>query len=198
MRAREYAGPLGVLIAGVIGFSLICSVSAMAMSDLSNHVSVTEAPWNIIDLAVSNLNTAVALTQQAVTAFVSTSTPMVLPTKTAPPTSTVVPSDTPVRFVTVTPTLPRRTRPESTSLAPTRTRKPNPTATPVPPTDTPVPPPTDTPLPPPTDIPPTDIPPTDIPPTDIPPTDIPPTNIPPTDVPPTAQSSVVTDVAPTP
>ena len=183
MRAREYAGPLGVLAAGVLGFSLICSVSAMAMSDLKHYVAATIAPLNILDLAVSNLNTAAALTQQAVTAFVPTST--LVPSRTALPESTPIPSATSRRFVTITPTVPRKTR----EPAPTQVFVPIiHTNTPVPPTSTPLL--TDTPLPPPTDtaVPPTDtpLPPstdTSIPPTDTPlppPTD---TSIPPTDVP---------------
>ena len=183
MRAREYAGPLGVLAAGVIGFSLICSVSAMAMSDLKNYVAATIAPLNILDLAVSNLNTAAALTQQVVTAFVPTSTPV-------PPHSTAThlptPTDTPRRFVTVTPTIPRKTRaPAATDIfIPPTSMPPPPTNTPLPPpTDTAVPP-TDTPLPPPTD---TAVPPTDTP--QPPPTD---TSPPPTE-PPTL-SALATDV----
>jgi hypothetical protein len=46
----------------------------MAMSDLRNYISATLIPLNIVDLAVANLNTAVALTEQAVTQFVPTET----------------------------------------------------------------------------------------------------------------------------
>jgi hypothetical protein len=177
VRVRDYGGPLGVLLAGIVGFSLLCSVSALAMSDLNNYSPVTIEPLNIVNLAVSNLETAAALTEQAVTIFVPTETRTVIPTKTLSPSLTPVPSDTPRPFITITPTVPRRTRPPATptSVPPTRTPIPPtntsvPTNTPIPtdtntpippPTDTQPPPPTDTPIPPPTDTkppPPTDTP----------------------------------------
>jgi hypothetical protein len=150
VKAREYVGPLGILAAGAIGFSLLCSVSMMAMSDLTSldHLPITVEPLNIVDLAVSNLETAAALTKQVVTAFV--------PTQTLAPTDTLapgpVPSDTatPRRFVTITPTGTRRARPTFTpTLIPTKP------PTSIPPTNTSVPPPTITltPMPTPTDIP---------------------------------------------
>jgi len=162
VKAREYAGPLGVLAAGAIGFSLLCSVSAMAMGDLNRRVSITIEPLNIVDLAVSNFETAAALTEQVVTAFVPTQT--LVPTDTLVPTSAPSDTATPRRFVTITPTLTRRARPPitKTNIPPTNTAVP-PTRTSVPPptnTNTPVPP-TDTPLPSPTDIN-TPIPPTEI------------------------------------
>lgn len=162
-RARDYSGPLGILAAGAIGLSLLCSVSAMAMGDLSRAVSVTIVPLNIVDLAVSNLETAAALTQQVVTVFVPTATLSPEPTDTESPSLTPEPSDTPRRFVTITPTLPRRTRePATATRIPTRTRTPIPppptqTHTRVPtetrtntprPTSTPTDPPTFTPIPP--------------------------------------------------
>ena len=55
--AREYAGPLSVLTAGAIGIVLLCSVSAVAMQDLKRPSDITLEPVNIIDLAISNLNT---------------------------------------------------------------------------------------------------------------------------------------------
>ena len=180
MKAREYAGPLGVLAAGAIGFSLLCSVSAMAMSDLNQRVSITMEPLNIVGLAVSNFETAAALTEQVVTAFVPTQT--LVPTNTLVPTS--APSDTatatPRRFVTITPTLTRRARPPitktnipptNTPVPPTRTSVPPPTNTntPVPPTDTPIPPPTETDTP----VPPTEAPASNTPDPGTPPTDLP-------------------------
>ena len=150
MKAREYAGPVGVLAAGVIGMSLLCSVSAMAMGDLRNFLPIiTIQPLNIVDLAVSNLETAAALTEQVVTVFVPTQT--LVPTATL--SMTPLPSDTstPRHFVTVTPTRTRRPRPSntpivvpsktSTHIPPTRTDIPiTPTDTPEPPTWTPEPP----------------------------------------------------------
>ena len=122
MPFREYAGPLRVLAAAVIGFSLLCSVSALAMNDLNRHDRNAMEPLNIVDLAVENLSTSAALTQQAVTAFV--------------PTPTVVPTDT----VSLTP-LPSDTATVlsfSAPSQPTSTRRPRST------TDTPLPPPTNT------------------------------------------------------
>jgi hypothetical protein len=114
VKAREYTGPLGILAAGAIGLSLLCSVSAMAMGDLNRYVPLTIVPLNIFDLAVSNLETAAAFTEQAVTLFVPTST--LQPTHTL--TLTPIPSNTntPRRFVTTSPTATRRTRIPPTSV----------------------------------------------------------------------------------
>jgi hypothetical protein len=185
VKAREYTGPLGILAAGAIGLSLLCSVSAMAMGDLNRYIPRTFEPINLVDLAVANFETAAALTEQMVTVFVPTET--LAPTSTPVPASlTPQPTDTEKRFVTITPTIARRTRiPSTPVVVASRTPTPRPptlaptrTPTPIPPTDTPVPP-TLTSIPPTnTDVPPT---PTDVPPTDIPPT---PTTEPPvTDVP---------------
>ena len=156
-RVREYTGPLGILAAGAIGLSLLCSVSAMAMGDLNRYIPITLEPISIVDLAVSNFGTAAALTEQIVTVFV--------PTETLGPTATNAlasitpqPTDTQRRFVTITPTNTRRPRLTMTAApaatrtsrpptrAPTRTSVPTRTKTPVPPTHTPVPP-TNTPQP---------------------------------------------------
>ena len=183
VRAREYTGPLGILAAGVIGISLLCSVSAMAMGDLNRYVSITLEPIKIVDMAVSNFQTAAALTEQIVTVFVPTET--LVPTSTdSPPSLTPQPTDTQRRFVTITPTLPRRTRvPFTATFVPSRTPTSRPptatrTRTPVPPTVTR----TRTP----TSIPPTNTP-TDPPPTDTNTPVTPPTD-PPTDPPPTETS----------
>jgi len=156
-KAREYSGPLGILAAGAIGLSLLCSVSAMAMGDLSRYVPITLEPLNIVDLAVANFQTAAALTEQVVTVFVPTQT--LVPTNTdSPPSLTPSLTDTPRRFVTITPTLPRRTRvPFTATLAPSRTptrRPPTATRTPVPTTTRTLVPPTFTPSNTPTDLPP--------------------------------------------
>ncbi len=131
VKAREYSGPLGILVAGAIGLSLLCSVSAMAMGDLNRYISLTLVPINIVDLAVSNFGTAAALTEQIVTVFV--------PTETLAPTGTPVhasltpqPTETQRRFVTITPTIARRTR-----IAPTAVIVASRTPTSRPPTRTP-------------------------------------------------------------
>jgi len=148
VKAREYAGPLGVLAAAAIGISLLCSVSAMAMGDLNNRISITMEPLNIVDLAYSNIETAAALTEQVVTVFVPTQT--LLPTDTLSPSPLPSDTSTPRRFVTITPTGTRRPRSTLTStLIPTKI------PTHIPPTNTPIPPPTITltPMPTVTDVP---------------------------------------------
>ena len=153
MRTREYTGPLGILAAGAIGLSLLCSVSAMAMGDLNRYVPGTLEPLSIVDLAIANFSTAAAFTEQMVTDFVPTET--LVPTSTSLPAAlTPQPTETQRRFVTITPTIPRKTRIAPTVVIiasrtptprppPTRTRTPNPTLTPIPTnTDTPIPPPT--------------------------------------------------------
>ncbi len=156
LTTRDYVGPLGILAAGAIGLSLLCSVSAMAMGDLNRYVAVTLAPLNLIDLAVSNLETAAALTEQVVTVFVPTETLTPTSTSTLTPLPTDTVTITPRRFVTITPTQTRRPREALTatriptripSRTPTRvpTRTPTRTPTQVPPTATRTPiPPTDT------------------------------------------------------
>jgi hypothetical protein len=151
VKAREYSGPLGILAAGAIGLSLLCSVSAMAMGDLNRYIPMTLVPLNLVDLAVSNFGTAAALTEQIVTVFVPTET--LMPSSTSVPESVTPQStDTPLRFVTITPTITRRVRATLTGVvvaSRTPTRRPTltptrrPTLTPTR-TRTPVPPATDT------------------------------------------------------
>jgi hypothetical protein len=120
----------------------------MAMGDLNRYIPITLEPINLVDLAVSNFETAAALTEQVVTVFVPTET--ITPTGTDLPDSlTPQPTDTQRRFVTITPTITRRPRLTATAIArasrtatvakpPTRTNTPRPTATRTPrPTDTP-------------------------------------------------------------
>ena len=168
MRVRDYTGPLGILAAGAIGLSLLCSVSAMAMGDLRRIVPIR--PLDLVDLAFSNLETAAAFTEQVVTEFVPTATLQPTTTPSLSPISSV--TNTPRRLVTITPTVTRRTRLTLTPVIPTATRwlptnTPRPTSTrtktrtPAPrpsptKTRTPIPPtiypglPTSTPIPPPT------------------------------------------------
>jgi hypothetical protein len=182
VQLRDYAGPVRVLAAAVIGFSLLCSVSALAMNDLSSYDRSAVESLDIVDLAVENISTSVAFTQQAVNVFVPT--PTVVPTDTA--FLTPLPSDTATVLPSATPHLPtltRTRRPRATATVrsfPTRTR------TPLPPATNTEAPPTDTPLPPPTQV---EIPATD---TSLPPaadTEIPPPTEPPT------QNSDATQIA---
>ncbi len=165
MKIRDYRGLLAVFVAGALGISLLCSVSGMAIQDLNESTTgVDLAPADIVDAAVSNLNTVGALTMQAFAELIPTSTPTLRPTHTVTtfPT-TVAPRPTAFRFPTVSePTRTRRPRPDPTKTAVPPTRTPPPTntpiptatdaptatpvdtATPVPPTDTIEPPPTNT------------------------------------------------------
>jgi hypothetical protein len=176
VKIREYSGPLTVFAAGVLGFSLICIVSAAALVNPSAPRASDIGAQDIVDSAFSNpINTAVALTAVEISEYITTPTP----TLTLHPTITASVTATKRIFVTWTPLPPTRTRegrPSATSTrvpsrTPTRILLPSPTNTPNPPTDTPEPP-TDTPVPP-TDTP---EPPTDTP---VPPTDTP--EPPPTD-----------------
>ena len=58
VRTKDDAGPMGVLAAGLLGVGILCTVSAMAMDDLNRSSFMTLEPLNVIDLAVSNLNTS--------------------------------------------------------------------------------------------------------------------------------------------
>jgi hypothetical protein len=144
VKIKEYRGLLAVFIAGAIGISLLCSVSGMAIQDLNESTAgVDLQPADIVEAAVSNLNTAGALTMQAFAELIPTSTPTLRPTHTVTsfPT-TVAPLPTAFRFPTSgEPTRTRRPRP---TLIPTITAVP-PTRTPIPPTNTPVPTATDVP-----------------------------------------------------
>ena len=137
MKIRDYRGLLAVFVAAAIGISLLCSVSGMAIEDLrQSTTALALQPADIVNAAVSNLNTAGALTRQAFVELIPTSTPTLRPTHTVTsfPT-TVAPLPTAFRF--------------PTSSEPTRTRRPRPTHIPtgteVPPTLTPVPTATDAP-----------------------------------------------------
>jgi hypothetical protein len=146
---REYKGPLTVLAAGTLGFSLFCIVSAAALADQRAPNVSSIKPQNIVDSAFSNISTIAALTVEVVSQYIYTPTPT--PTSSLIPTSTV--SNTPTLFIvhTRTPIPPTRTR--GPGFPPTATHipsfTPNPTNTHLPPTDTftPIPPDTDTPVP---------------------------------------------------
>ena len=166
VKIRDYRGLLAVFVAAALGISLLCSVSGMAIQDLNESTTaVALQPADIVEAAVSNLNTAGALTKQAFAELIPTSTPTRPPTITSSPTATVAPiTPTAFRFPTLSgPTRIRRPRPDATNTPvppptrtstpvppPTRTPTPLPTRTPVPPTNTPPPTPTYTDIPPPT------------------------------------------------
>ena len=120
---KDYTGLLGVVAAGVLGMSLLCITSAIAISNPDPSNPIVLEPASIVDLAISNLNTVSALTVQAVAISIE-STPTLFSTDTSVPAS---------------PTLTSSAFPTSTRVQPTNTRRPRPTSTStrVPPTNTP-------------------------------------------------------------
>ncbi|MBK9007516.1 MAG: hypothetical protein IPM31_11055 [Anaerolineae bacterium] len=174
-RPRDYAGLLWIFAASMLGFSMFCATSAIALSDPSLPTPIVIEARDIPNLAFSNLNTIAAQTAQAFAQLVATGTPTNTftpsPTWTSSPTATMTASRThvvPTRTETKEsqpqqPTaIPPTSTPKPTTLPPTKTavvivtytgtaistEPPTETPVPEPSTDTPVPPP-DTPVPPP-------------------------------------------------
>ena len=166
---KDYTSLLGVVAAGILGMSLLCITSAIALSSPNQPTPIVLEPGSIVDLAVNNINTVSALTVQALSTISFEETPILLPSRTPTSSPTVTSS-----AVVVPPTqrLPTRTReprirtstprplPTRTAIPPTRTLEPAtntaipPTLTPVPSdTNTPIPPDTNTPIPPDTNTP---------------------------------------------
>ncbi len=163
-RPRDYAGLLWIFAASMLGFSMFCATSAIALSDPNLPTPIVIEARDIPNLAFSNLNTAAAQTAEAFAKLVATGTPTDTftpsPTWTSSPTAT----STATRVI-INPTRTATIKVENppTVILPTSTRTPRPTNTAVvivtvtgtaisteAPTETPVPePPTDTPEPPP-------------------------------------------------
>ena len=145
VKIRDYRGLLAVFVAGAIGISLLCSVSGMAIQDLrQSTTALALQPADIVNAAVSNLNTAGALTMQAFAELIPTSTPTLRPTHTVTSFPTTVAPLIPTAFRFPTSSEPTRTRRPRPTHIPTSTAVP-PTRTPIPPTNTPVPTATDAP-----------------------------------------------------
>ena len=161
---RDYTSLLGVVAAGILGMSLLCITSAIALSNPDPSNPIVLEPASIVDMAISNLNTVSALTVQAVPLSID-STPILFPTDTSIPASPTLTSSAHPTAIRITSTNTRRPRPTSTGLPPTNTPKPpipSPTKTLIPsptntlipsPTNTSIPPTTETPIPYPTDTP---------------------------------------------
>ena len=153
---KDYTSLLGVVAAGILGMSLLCITSAIALSAPNQSTPIVLEPGNIVDLAVNNINTVSALTVQALSTISFDSTPILLPSRT--PTSSPTVTSSPV-IIPPTQSQPTRTRrpripPTFTPRPPpTRTPLPPPTNTAVPPTFTPIPSDTNTPIPPDTNTP---------------------------------------------
>ncbi|MGE5374361.1 MAG: hypothetical protein ACM3XO_04825 [Bacteroidota bacterium] len=197
-----------VLAAGVLGFSIICMVSAAALANPATPARSEIEPRDVVDSAFAKpINTAVAMTVVEMSEYIVSLTPSMAVT--ASPTGNFLGTPTLKAYITWTalpPTKSRDDRPVSTAtnIPPTSTRVlptatkfiPTSTHTDIPNTDTPKPPPTDTP------VPPTDTPSVPTPPPDIPSdTPVPPTTEPPTVPPPTIDPGITPvplDSTPTP
>jgi hypothetical protein len=144
---KDYTSLLGVVAAGLLGISLLCITSAIALSAPNAPTAMALEPASIVDLAVNNINTVAALTVQALSVD-NESTPFLLPSKT--PTASASPTATLLVIPTFTQRAPTKTR--APRIPSTATPKPPPTKTAIPPTQTNVPPtntlvPTNTPIP---------------------------------------------------
>lgn len=113
MIIKQYAGPLTVLGAGAIGFSFFLIVAAAALTDprTPTESQINLEPQNIVDSAVSNINTMAALTVESVSQYI--------------PTATITPSPSNVPTDAESPTYTATVRPTRTRLPPTRTREPS-------------------------------------------------------------------------
>ena len=138
---RDYTSLLGVVVAGILGMSLLCITSAIALSNPDPANPIVLEPASIVDMAIQNLNTVSALTVQAVAVSIDSTPTLSATAVAASPTLTSSAFPTLPRF---TSTATRRPRATSTPM-----RVP-PTNTPRPPTNTPIPSSTKTPIPPPT------------------------------------------------
>ncbi|MDQ3006941.1 MAG: hypothetical protein M3R47_16355 [Chloroflexota bacterium] len=149
---RDYTSLLGVVAAGILGMSLLCITSAIALSNPDPANPIVLEPASIVDMAIQNLNTVSALTVQAVAVSIDDSTPTpTLGASALPPSPTLTSSAFPTlpRFTSTATRRPRATF-TPTRVPPTNTPRP-PTNTPIPaPTRTLVPSPTNTLIPPPT------------------------------------------------
>ena len=55
---RDYTSLLGVVAAGILGMSLLCITSAIALSNPDPANPIVLEPASIVDMAIQNLNTA--------------------------------------------------------------------------------------------------------------------------------------------
>lgn len=180
VRGRDYLPLLGIVMAAVMGLSLLCGAGLVGISDINNAASMGTPTSGVVDFVISNMNTIIVETVQAfslpviantdIATLAPTSTPVAfktsasfplatlsLPGQTSypllPRTSTYTPLNTLTSTSTSTPTLTPTNTPTLTAThTPTFTPTNTPTDTPTPtPTDTPTPTPTDTDTPTPTD-----------------------------------------------
>ena len=78
---RDYTSLLGVVAAGILGMSLLCITSAIALSAPNQPTPIVLGPGSIVDLAVNNINTVSALTVQALSTISFEETPILLPSR---------------------------------------------------------------------------------------------------------------------
>ena len=105
-RPRDYAGLLWIFAASILGFSLFCGASAIALSDPTLQEPIAINPGEVVNFAFSNENSGAVLTLEAFSAFLPTSTitptPSASPTETPSPTLSPTASNTPFFFRTAT------------------------------------------------------------------------------------------------
>ena len=134
VNTREYLPLIWVLVAAVLGVSLLCGTAAMGVSEM-NRVALAGTPTvGIVEFLVANLNTAVVQTVVAFSDVMAAPTVMFTPlspndlvqvTADMTVTSTMTSTSTPTFFfLTNTPLPPTRT------FTPTRTPTNTPTFTP--------------------------------------------------------------------
>ncbi|HET9587770.1 MAG TPA: hypothetical protein VFO91_03180, partial [Anaerolineales bacterium] len=119
MKLRDYRGLLWIFLSGILGISLLCSVSGVAMQDLNIATAMALEPADVVEVFVENLNTAAAVTLEAFSELAATSTPTLVPTATVTSSPPVTVANTRVLafpFPTLAgPTQTRRPRPDPTS-----------------------------------------------------------------------------------
>ena len=170
VKAKDYVPLLGLVMAAIIGVSLLCGVAVIGISDINNAVPIGTQTEGLVDFVISNMNTMIVETVQAFSQPESVSAISPTNTGTLFLTGTLVASNTPTgtfvgstRTSTSPPNRPARTktptprptatytlRPPSSTPRPPSTYTPTPTNTytlvPTIPTDTPDPTSTDTPV----------------------------------------------------
>jgi hypothetical protein len=123
VKGKDYLPLLGIVVAAVLGFSLLCGAGVVGIDDINNAVSIGTPTSGIVDFVISNMNTMIVETVQAFSLPVITNTN----TATLAPTTTLVAFTPSAGFPLVTLSSPGRTsRPPS---QPTSTYIPLPTST---------------------------------------------------------------------
>ena len=64
-KAKEYVPLLGLVMAAVIGVSLLCGVAVVGISDINNAIPLGTQTAGLVDFVISNMNTMIVETVQA-------------------------------------------------------------------------------------------------------------------------------------